>query len=139
MQRTNVLVWKAVNALTKLYPEKYAQLASMAQEVKEAIYRSCVFRDADGKPYFAWSVDLKGAHNVYDEPPGSLQLLPYYGFCDPCDEIWRNTVSMIRSPAYEYSFADAPPSGRTNRPCWDRHLSKRLRLSIAIRLFYLYN
>lgn len=104
----NVLVWKALNALAKLYPEKYAQLASLAQEVKETIYRSCVFRDADGKPYFAWSVDLKGAHNVYDEPPGSLQLLPYYGFCAPCDEIWRNTVSMIRSPAYEFSFADAP-------------------------------
>lgn len=104
----NVLVWRALNALAKLYPEKYAGLASLAQEVKEAIYRSCVFHDSDEKPYFAWSVNLKGAHNVYDEPPGSLQLLPYYGFCAPCDEIWRNTVSMIRSPAYEYSFADAP-------------------------------
>lgn len=104
----NVLVWKALHGLAKLYPGKCAQLASLAQEVKDAIYRSCVFRDADGKRYFAWSVDLKGAHNVYDEPPGSLQLLPYYGFCDPSDEIWRNTVSMIRSPAYEYSFADAP-------------------------------
>ena len=76
--------------------------------MKEAIYCHCVFRDPDGKPYFAWSVDLKGAHNVYDEPPGSLQLLPYYGFCGADDEIWRNTVSMIRSPSYEYSFAEAP-------------------------------
>lgn len=33
----------------------------------------------------------------------------------------------------------APPSRRTNRPCWDRHLSIPLRLSIAIRPFYMYN
>ena len=104
----NVLVWKALNGLAKLYPEQYSPLSSLAQEVKEAIYRHCVFRDAGGKPYFAWSVDLKGEHNVYDEPPGSLQLLPYYGFCGADDEIWRNTVSMIRSPSYEYSFAEAP-------------------------------
>ncbi len=104
----NVLVWKSFLSLAKLYPRRYASLESAAQEVKDAIYQHCVFTDDNGKPYFGWSVDLKGAHNVYDEPPGSLQLLPYYGFCGFDDEIWKNTVSMIRSPAYVYSFADAP-------------------------------
>lgn len=104
----NVLVWRSLNALAKLYPSKYASLTSAAEEVKAAIYQHCVFRDDSGKPYFGWSIDLKGQHNVYDEPPGSLQLLPFYGFCKSDDEIWKNTVSMIRSPAYEYSFADAP-------------------------------
>lgn len=104
----NVLVWKSLLALSRLYPHKYASLATLAEEVKKAIYAHCVFCDAEGKPYFGWSVDLQGHHNIYDEPPGSLQLLPYYGFCSDTDEIWCHTVSMIRSPAYAYSFADAP-------------------------------
>lgn len=104
----NVLVWRSLQALAQLYPDRYASLKDTAQEVKDAIYQHCVFTNDNGKPYFGWSVDLKGEHNVYDEPPGSLQLLPYYGFCDPEDPIWRGTVSMIRSPAYAYSFADSP-------------------------------
>lgn len=104
----NMLVWRAMKALTRLYPERYGALERQAENVRQAIYTHCVFRDENGKPYFGWSVDLNGQHNIYDEPPGSLQLLPYYGFCTPDDEIWVNTVSMIRSPAYIYSFADAP-------------------------------
>ncbi len=104
----NVLVWRSLCALAKLYPGQYSHLQAKAEEVKAAIYQHCVFRDKHGKQYFGWSVDLKGQHNIYDEPPGSLQLLPYYGFCGADDEIWQNTVAMIRSPAYEYSFADFP-------------------------------
>jgi meiotically up-regulated gene 157 (Mug157) protein len=54
---------------------------------------------------FAWSIDLKGGHNVYDEPPGSLELLPFYGFCGSDDEIYKNTVDVIRDKNYPYSFA----------------------------------
>ena len=104
----NVLVWRSLRALAKWYPEKYAHLAAVADEVKEAIYKHCVFVDENGKSYFGWSVDLEGQHNIYDEPPGSLQLLPYYGFCEDTDEVWCNTVKIIRSPAYEYSFANYP-------------------------------
>lgn len=104
----NMLVWRSLNDLAKLYPDRYAPLAGTAEEVKAAIYQHCVFQDGDGRPYFGWSVDLKGQHNLYDEPPGSLQLLPYYGFCDSQDAVWKNTVSKIRSPDYAYSFADAP-------------------------------
>lgn len=104
----NVLIWKALNALARLLPEQYAALSEMAEEVKQAVYEHCVVCNDQGKACFCWSVDLKGNHNIYDEPPGSLQLLAYYGFCERDDDIWCNTVSMIRSPEYEYSFADAP-------------------------------
>lgn len=104
----NVLVWRSMIALAKLYPQKYASLTAVAENIKAAIYEHCVFQTEKGKLYFGWSVDLNGQHNIYDEPPGSLQLLPYYGFCESNDEIWRNTVSMIRSPDYEYSFANYP-------------------------------
>ena len=104
----NTLVWLALTKLANLLPERYAALEEQAARVKAAIYKHCVFRDETGKRYFGWSVDLMGNHDVYDEPPGSLQLLPYYGFCGSEDEIWKNTVRMIRSPDYEYSFAGQP-------------------------------
>lgn len=104
----NVLVWHSLRALAQLYPGQYGELSALAEKVREAIYTHCVFRDEKGKAYFGWSVDLKGQNNVYDEPPGSLHLLPHYGFCSFDDEIWRNTVCMIRSPSYEYGFASYP-------------------------------
>lgn len=104
----NMLVWLVLSSLSRLCPEKYAACAEQAANVKQAIYEHCVFLDAEGKPYFGWSVDLNGHHDVYDEPPGSQQLYPYYGFCSAEDEIWQNTVRMIRSPDYAYSFAGQP-------------------------------
>lgn len=104
----NVLVWRALKALSRLYGGEYAALEAEAEEVKKAIYRHFVFKGHDGRPFFCWSADLEGRHNVYDEPPGSLQLLPYYGFCSLEDELWRNTVDMIRSKDYEYSFHGCP-------------------------------
>ena len=104
----NVLVWYALHALARLFPASYGHLAAQSEAVKAAIYRHCVVQDAEGQKVFAWSVDLAGRHNLYDEPPGSLQLLPYYGFCGQSDPIWRNTAALIRSPAYSYSFANSP-------------------------------
>ena len=101
----NMLVWKALLAISRLYP-KYRNLEFIAGEVKEAILKHCV-KEENGKRCFAWSVDLQGHYDIYDEPPGSLQLFPYYGFCKADDEIYKNTVNIIRSPEYKYSFADS--------------------------------
>ena len=104
----NMLVWLALNRIAALYPDDYASLAEEAARVKAAIFDCCVFKNDAGKRCFCWSTDADGHHEVYDEPPGSLQLLPYYGFCEMTDEIWQNTVEMIRSPAYRFSFFDQP-------------------------------
>ena len=104
----NVLVWKALVFLSELYPEKYCAFSDKAASLKESILSNFVFENNDGSKYFGWSVDLKGNHEVYDEPPGSLQLLPYYDFCSADDPIWLNTVKMIRSKDYKYSFHDSP-------------------------------
>lgn len=104
----NMLVWLVLKKLSVLYPESYGALAAQAERVKAAIYEHCVYHDDAGKPYFAWAVDLEGHHNIYDEPPGSLQLMAYYGFCEKEDEVWQNTLSVIRSPKYKYSFSDQP-------------------------------
>ena len=94
----NVLVWRALRALGRLFERP--ELTEQAERVRRAIYDNCIFDGA-----FAWSVDLAGGHDVYDEPPGSLLLLPYYGFCAWDDPVYLKTAAMIRSPDYAYSFA----------------------------------
>lgn len=102
----NVLVWYILRKLAGCYPE-YAGLAAEADKIRAAIYEHCV-KEKDGRKMFAWSVDLKGNWDIYDEPPGSLLLLPHYGFCGQEDEIWRHTTEIIRRREYPYSFADCP-------------------------------
>lgn len=94
----NVLVWRALRALGRLFERP--ELTERAERVRRAIYDNCIFDGA-----FAWSVDLAGGHDFYDEPPGSLLLLPYYGFCAWDDPVYLKTAEMIRSPDYAYSFA----------------------------------
>ncbi|NHM33620.1 glycoside hydrolase family 125 protein [Neobacillus terrae] len=104
----NVLVWKAYTILnelslhsTYLYNQSFEQKANA---IKEAIYYHCIFEDEEYGSHFAWSIDCDGNYNVYDEPPGSLQLLAYYGFTSPDDKVYQNTVRLIRSHRYSYAF-----------------------------------
>lgn len=97
----NVLVWRVLNALGQ-WLEK-PELLARARRVRQAVYDHCV---QDGQ--FVWSTDLSGHCNIYDEPPGSLQLLPHYGFCESNDPLWQKTVRTIRSSQYRFSFASQP-------------------------------
>lgn len=106
----NVLVWRLYKNLIELYQgrwnkEKLESLEKEAQSVLEAIITHCV-KEYEGKNIYAWSVDLEGNWNVYDEPPGSIQLFPHYGFCEANQETYLNTVAVIRRPEYPYSFRD---------------------------------
>lgn len=101
----NVLVWRSLKILAEVFKER--ELDIQAEKVQRAIWEHCV-KEYNGESVFAWSVDLKGRYDIYDEPPGSLQLLSFYGFCPPEDAIWQNTLAVIRSGVYEYSFAGKP-------------------------------
>ena len=101
----NALVCFTLRALATLLNQP--ELLNEAQAVREAVTAHCV-KVREGKRFFAWSVDLSGGYDIYDEPPGSLQLLPMYGFCEATDEVWQNTVAIIRDRSYDLSFADAP-------------------------------
>jgi len=108
----NVLVWRALMDLAFLLGKagrrREARVAArQAGAVRKAIARWCVVREK-GKKVFAWSVDLEGGHRLYDEPPGSLLLLPYHGFCRPSDPVWRATERWIHSEANPYAFRDKP-------------------------------
>lgn len=105
----NVLVWRMLTNLSELYKdiwkqERIVQLQIAADAVKDAVYEHCV-KTYNGKEIFVWSADLAGNWDVYDEPPGSLQLLPFYGFCPADTKIYMNTVDVIRCPDYPYSFS----------------------------------
>ena len=101
----NVLVWKSLHAISRWLNR--TELAEQAEKVVAAIRTNCIF-EHKGESIFAWSVDLNGHWDVYDEPPGSLQLLPFYGFCTADDPIWQATVSLIRDESYPLSFAGHP-------------------------------
>ena len=101
----NVLVCYALRALAKLLNRP--ELAEEAERTRRAVYEHCV-KEQNGRPFFAWSVDLNGHFDIYDEPPGSLLLLPFYGFCEESDPIWQNTAAMIRDESYPLSFAGHP-------------------------------
>ena len=97
----NALVWRVLLLLSEWLERP--DLARRAGGVKAAVYRYCV---REGQ--FVWSTDLEGHYDIYDEPPGSLQLLPHYGFCAMDDPVWQSTVRAIRSEAYPLSFAHRP-------------------------------
>jgi hypothetical protein len=108
----NVLVWRALTDLAYLYKKTKRILDARkalkkAAETRKAVYDHCVVKDKAGR-HFAWSVDLEGGHLLYDEPPGSLLLLPHYGFCKTTDPIWRATERWIHSESNLYSFRGKP-------------------------------
>ena len=106
----NVLVWRALTDLAEIHAKMRnhkdaSRLNGLARKVKSAILKHCVVKTSKGNQ-FAWSValDKKKSSMFYDEPPGSLLLLPHYGFCDTVDTAWKNTRDWIYSPQYDYSF-----------------------------------
>ncbi|MGM0652825.1 MAG: glycoside hydrolase family 125 protein [Bacillota bacterium] len=96
----NALLQCAFRFLGKLQAEELWQhksdFAILAQELEQAIYENCTVKGPFGM-MFAWAVDGKGRFSLYDNPPGSLQLLAHYGFCSIDDRIFTNTVHWIRS------------------------------------------
>ncbi|MCL2486173.1 MAG: glycoside hydrolase family 125 protein [Oscillospiraceae bacterium] len=105
----NVLAWRMLTDVARMYgflgdTETLQRLEKEAAELRHAIIRNCI-REHEGRRIFAWSIDSAGNWDVYDEPPGSLQLLPALGFCKPDDPVWLNTVDVIRRADYPYSFA----------------------------------
>ena len=104
----NVLVWKAFMILSDLdYGRKRNEFACKAENLREAIQKHCIISIDDCDEY-VWAIDGKGDYEVYDEPPGSLLLLPVLGFCSRNDSVHMNTVARITDESYKYSFAGCP-------------------------------
>lgn len=96
----NVLVWKTLNILAEYLNIK--DLSIESTKVKDSINKYLVKDNM-----YIFSSNLDGNFSVYDEPPGSLQLLPFLGFCEYSNSKWINTVNLIRSSSYKLSFAES--------------------------------
>lgn len=70
----------------------------LLDRLRQSIYQHGVVPGPFGQQ-FAGATDGQGRRLLYDEPPGSLELLAYYGFCGADDPIYRNTVAWIHSSA----------------------------------------
>lgn len=97
----NVMAWRALRALALLKRRRGDSLGEwranqQAVQLRETIRRHAVIEGPNG-PMFAWALDDRRRAQVLDQPPGSLQLLAYYGFCDPGDPLYVNTVKWIHS------------------------------------------
>ena len=96
----NALLQRSFAYLARLQAEERwthpADFARYSEELRHAVYRHGTVKGPLGT-MFAWTVDGKGKFQLYDNPPGSLQLLAYYGFCSPDETVFRNTVAWIRS------------------------------------------
>ena len=120
----NVLAWRVLHGLAWMYElihdlDRSDDNKQLAGRVHRAIMEHCVVEGPFG-PMFAWAVDLQGNYQLYDEPPGSLQLLAWLEFCPPDLPAYQNTVRWIHSTENPYSFHDTPFSApgreRENHP-----------------------
>ena len=95
----NVLVLKVLRFLAG----QGCETGRKADALEKSIWEKCTVHSGP-ETMFAWSTDGSGRHEIYDDPPGSLMLLPYYGFCDPHDETYQNTVRWILSDKNPYYY-----------------------------------
>ncbi|MGB4338672.1 MAG: glycoside hydrolase family 125 protein [Bacillota bacterium] len=134
----NVLVWRALADLAHVRAEQgkkesAQRLSALADAVRHTIMENCVVDGPTG-PMFAWSVDLAGRYELYDDPPGSLVLLPFYGFISTDHPVYRNTLKFIRSSHNPYSWHGHPFSGvgcaHSPRP-WPMHACNAVMAGVA--------
>lgn len=111
----NVLVWRALRALALFKRRRGDSLGEwranqQALQLKDTLRKHAVVEGVAG-PMFAWALDERRRAQLLDQPPGSLQLLAYYGFCEADDPVYVNTVNWIhstRNPDYVPGKFGAP-------------------------------
>ena len=118
---SNALAQRALSFLARLAGKSLTlpgDPKQMALAIRTAIYRHGVVKGPFG-PMFAWAVDGRGNFELYDNPPGSLLLLPYYGFCRREDPVWQHTVRWICSGYNPYRRAGRVLAGTASRHAGD--------------------
>jgi uncharacterized protein len=114
----NALLWAFAEAIPELLPKEHAddpppRFAGAGPEVAAAVWQHCV-TELDGSPLLTSTADLDGASAIYDDPAGSLGLLPFFGFCADDDPVWSASMEFLRSPRYPL-FLSGPVPGIATR------------------------
>ncbi len=98
---SNVIVWRALRDACWMYDlirdlDRSLEARSLADKIRSAVMANLVVEGPFGRQ-FARAVDLEGNFELGDDPGGSLQMLPYLGFCSHEDRVYRNTIKWINS------------------------------------------
>jgi len=97
----NALLCTALEVIAAVFErtgqaERAAEVLAQRAALHKCIQEVCITTGPFG-PMYAWAVNDQGEAQLLDQPPGSLQLLAYYGFCDLDDPVYRNTAAWIHS------------------------------------------
>ncbi len=104
----NVLVWKVFQILEQWnFDNKEFYYKKEKEDLFKSIFTNCV-KKIDNKEQFIWSLDINNNYDIYDEPPGSLILLPTFDFISKDNVIFKNTADKILDKSYKYSFSSYP-------------------------------
>ena len=114
----NALVWRFCKALPQLWRpldgEPPPRLVNGADEIDAAFWHRFT-AEIEGLQVIAYASDLNGQVAIYDDPAGSLRLLPSFGFCSDDDPIWSNTMDLLHSRSYPLWLGDRPFPGLAGR------------------------
>jgi hypothetical protein len=99
----NALVWRYADSLPRIWRRQQGdappRFENAGEEVAATIWHRCTV-DVEGMRVLGYASDLRGGIAIYDDPAGSLRLLPHIGFCEPDDPIWANTMDLLHSATY---------------------------------------
>lgn len=102
----NVLLLKGYKNLIHLYQNlkrDISLLENRVKTIKENLYR--FIRVVGEKPIYVWAIDKDNQYVIYNDPPGNLGTLVYYGM--PNDDIFKNTMDYYYSDCYKYFDKEA--------------------------------
>jgi hypothetical protein len=111
----NVLLWAFVRALERIWtlPDP-PRLQNAKEEIASTIWSRCTV-EVDGGNVLACSTDLGRDAAIYDDPVGSLRLLPFLEFCEIDDPVWSDTMSLLRSRRYPLWHGERAFPGQASR------------------------
>jgi hypothetical protein len=95
----NVALWYSIHAYGARLNNTLLEKSYL--EYSENI-RKDVMKEMVKEGMFCYSSDLNGNYEFYDDPTGSLLLLPYLGFVDKDSDAMRNTLKWINSDRNEF-------------------------------------
>ena len=96
----NVILWHSLEQVSmSLGGTSGRRSSDLARSIRMDIMNHMIEPE---RKIFCYSTDLKGDFRIYDDPTGSLLLLPFLGFIDRSDETFTNTVRWIKSDLNEF-------------------------------------
>jgi hypothetical protein len=114
----NALLWRlarVIDRFLRVAPGGPKPRFARADAELEAAFWQKFTTEVEGLSVIAYSIDLRGSAAIYDDPAGTLRLLPFIGLCGADDPIWTNTMELLHSAAYPLHLRRGPHPGFADR------------------------